>query len=71
MFPRERQERPGVRGKLQPWWSRPPEVRGEEFLGRKASACQVCWVVIGPDVSPVRGREDFCDRLDTIGNELL
>ena len=49
----------------------PPEFGGEEFLRRKASADQVSGVFSGSDVSPMRGRERFCDVLHSVEDELL
>ncbi len=49
----------------------PPEFGGEELLRRKASAGQVSGVVLGPDESPMRGREEFCDVLHSVQDELL
>ncbi len=51
----------GVWREFQPWRPKPPEFGGEEFLRRKASAGQVSGVFLGPDESPMRGREELCD----------
>ncbi len=56
---------------LEAWRPKPPEFGKGEFLRRKISAGQVSGVFLGSDESPLRGREEFCDVLHSVEDELL